>query len=424
MERVRLFGRSRSGTRPSRVVRRRGIPLAAAGAVAVATVLAGCSSSHSDSANPSGISDNQAQQLNSQQFSAEDAAAKTVLTPEPGSFLAGKTTVSMLASTTPANGDVNPYAILPITQDTGSLHRGDVLVDNFNAASNKQGTGTTIVNVHPDKSVSVFAQIPQKLAGCPGGVGLSTAMVQLHSGWVIVGSAPTTDGTMSTAGAGCLIMLSPTGQVGGTAAGDYLKGPWDAALSDNGTAPVMFVSNTMNNVPASGATVNQGTVVRLNLTEGAGATPPTVTGHSTIVDALPERSDASALVKGPTGLALGSDGRLFIADTLDNRITAVPNALTTTATVATGDVVSSGGQLAQPLAMAVAPNHNLLVANAQNGKIVEVTPAGKQVGEFYAIQNVGQDPPGNGDLFGIAVTASGDGLLFVGDDNNDVMVLH
>ena len=44
----------------------------------------------------------------------------------------------------------------------------------------------------------MFAKInPATLPGaCPGGVGLTTALVALKTGWVIVGSLPTTDGTV------------------------------------------------------------------------------------------------------------------------------------------------------------------------------------------------------------------------------------
>jgi hypothetical protein len=383
--------------------------------------LTGCSSNSA----PAGLGGKQASQLNSQQYSAADRAAATTLKPAQGSFLDGKTTVTRLASTTPANGDLNPYALWPVTRTGGSLTAGDVLVDNFNNKSNDQGTGTTIVDVHPDGSTTVFAALPQTLSGCPGGVGLTTAMVQLASGWVIVGSAPTTDGKIDTAGSGCLIELSPTGQVGGTISGDGIDGPWDATVSDNGTAPVLFVTNTYNGVSQAGSsTVDKGSVIRLTLTEGSAAAAPQVTAATTIVSALPERADASSLVKGPTGLALGSNGTLYIADNLGNSITSVAAALTTTQATATGSTVTSGGQLAGPLGMTIGPDGDLLVANAVNGKIVEVTPAGKQVGEFYAIQDVGQDPPGSGDLFGIAVNQAGTGVLFVGDDNNDLLLLH
>ena len=49
----------------------------------------------------------------------------------------------------PANGDVNPYGIATVPRSTGALVGGDTLVSNFNAKSNLQGTGTTIVELSP-----------------------------------------------------------------------------------------------------------------------------------------------------------------------------------------------------------------------------------------------------------------------------------
>jgi DNA-binding beta-propeller fold protein YncE len=41
-----------------------------------------------------------------------------------------------------------------------------------------------------------------------------------------------------------------------------------------------------------------------------------------------DRSDPSALIIGPIGLAINSDGALFVADTLANRIAVIPRAAT------------------------------------------------------------------------------------------------
>jgi outer membrane murein-binding lipoprotein Lpp len=389
-------------------------------AVIGSLALAGCSSSHKVAlVNPS-----QANAIAAQQFTQADRDAATTLTPAPGSFLAGKTEVTELGSTTPANGDVNPYAIWVVKHTVGTLTSGDVLVDNFNNKSNNQGTGTTIVDVHPSGSVSVFAQLPQRVAGCPGGVGLSTAMVQLDTGWVIVGSTPSTDGKIDTGGQGCLLVLSPQGKLARTITGAYLDGPWDAAVSDRGTSASLFVSNTLFGVVAAGLKqVNQGAVVRLELSESV-STPPTVTADTVVASGLPERGDASSFVKGPTGLALSASGTLYVADNLGNRIAAVPDALTRTTSAGTGTTLSTGGQLANPLGLVLAPNGDLIAANSVNGKIVEITPAGKQVGEYFAIQDVGQDPPGNGDLFGLAISADGTGVLLVKDDLNTLALLH
>lgn len=95
----------------------------------------------------------------------------------------------VLTSTEPANGDQNPYAILVAPASAGSVQAGDVLVGNFNNQGNLQGTGSTIVDYRPATGkLTTFATIPHDLPGCPGGVGLSTAMVMLKSGWVIVDS--------------------------------------------------------------------------------------------------------------------------------------------------------------------------------------------------------------------------------------------
>jgi len=48
-----------------------------------------------------------------------------------------------------------------------SLVRGHILVSNFNNGQNLKGTGTTIVDIAPDGTLSVFAQIVSfPRAGC------------------------------------------------------------------------------------------------------------------------------------------------------------------------------------------------------------------------------------------------------------------
>jgi hypothetical protein len=212
--------------------------------------------------------------------------------------------------------------------------------------------------------------------------------------------------------------------VAGTITGPYLNGPWDAAILDHGDTATLFVTNALIGLKgACGAMVNQGNAVRLSLSQTATA-PPHVTAVTEVAGGLPEREDASALVKGPTGLALDPTGTLYIGDNLGNRIAKVVNAVTRTDSAGPGDTVTQGGQLANPLAVRLAPNGNLLAANATNGKIVEITPAGKQVGEFYAIHDEAQHPAGNGDLFGIGIDPPGTGVLFVADDTNTLAVLH
>src|SRR5205814_10598561 len=91
-----------------------------------------------------------------------------------------------------------------------------------------------------------------------------------------------------------------------------------------GPLAALFVSNVLNGtVAANGATVHQGTVERLVLLLRV-SKPPLLVAHRTIGSGFGERTDPAALVVGPTGLGLDSHGTLFVAESVGNRITAIP----------------------------------------------------------------------------------------------------
>src|SRR5215471_18713897 len=236
-------------------------------------------------------------------------AARAASSPYLGPFH----TVTTLASTVPGNGDVNPYGVFVVPRSSGKLIRGHILVSNFNNRANLQGTGTTIMDIAPNGTAKVFAHITASgLPGaCPGGVGLTTALVVLSRGWVIVGSLPTADGSAATAKAGCLLVLNSQGHVvetfSGTLDGVRINGPWDMTVLDLGEVAELFVTNVLNGtVAAKGSIVHQGTVVRLVLFVPAGGMPREIV-RTIIGSGFPERTDPSALVIGPTGLGLGTD---------------------------------------------------------------------------------------------------------------------
>ncbi len=56
--------------------------------------------------------------------------------------------------------------------------------------------------------------------------------------------------------------------------------------------------------------------------------------RTVIANKIPWRDDKAALAIGPTGVALAKSGTLYVADTLENRIIAIPNALTRTTALA------------------------------------------------------------------------------------------
>jgi hypothetical protein len=346
---------------------------------------------------------------------------------EGGGFLGNIHHFSTLDSTVPANGDQNPYAIVVAPVSAGRIHQGDVLVTNFNDRNNLQGLGTTIVAYAPaSRQISLFASIPRHLPDCPGGVGLTTAMTMLSSGWVIVGSLPSQDGTTATKGQGCLLVLDSQGAVAGVITSPNINGPWgNMAVIDNGATASLFVSNTGFGVGAPGQdVVHQANVLRLDLSIAPGRMP-SVVQQTVIADGFGEQADKDVFIVGPTGLALGRGGVLYVSDALGNRIAAIPDAATRTTSAGIGQDVTKDGLLHRPLALAVAPNGNLLVTNAQNGQCVEVDPAtGRQLHALWIDANKAQSPPGSGDLFGIAMTPAGDGFYYVKDEMNTLVLAH
>ena len=333
------------------------------------------------------------------------------------SFLGQLHAGSQIASTVPAKGDVNPYGLAVVPATAGRLTAGDILVSNFNDKANVQGTGTTIVQVSRAGKTSLFADVASLPAGmaCPGGVGLTTALGILPGGWVVVGSLPTTKSGALPAldPAGCLIVLNDQGTVVQTITNKNIVGPWDLAVTSTATSAQVFVSNALggNTSTSSGTPVTGNcTVVRLDFDLSA-ASPPTLTGTTVVGSGYPWRANKAALVLAPTGLAVGHNGTLYVADTETNTISAIPQATTrTTAQAATAGLLSAGGALDAPLGMTLAPNGDLIVVNGNNGNAVEVTPAGRQLTTKTLVKN------GAGDLFGIVTTPAG--ILAVNDGTN------
>ena len=183
----------------------------------------------------------------------------------------------------------------------------------------------------------------------------------------------------------------------------------------------LFVTNVLNGTVAGhGAVVHRGTVVRITL-RLRGTRPPQRVASTVVGSGFAERTDPDALVVGPTGLALGGNGALYVADTASNRLARIPNASTRTTSAGRGMTVRTGGALMAPLGLALAPNGNLVSANAGNGNLVETTPHGRQV-SVRTVDRSGS-PRGAGALFGLAVPGP-HALLFVDDASNTLQRLH
>jgi hypothetical protein len=240
------------------------------------------------------------------------------------------------------------------------------------------------------------------------GLGLTTALGVLKSGFVIVGNVPAPGGVAQQ---GSLLIVDSSGHmVGEIADATFLNGPWDLTINDQGQKAQLFVSNVLS-----------GTVTRVDLAIPKGGVPR-VKSETQIASGYATRTDPNALVVGPTGLAF--DARrdvLYVASTGDNKIYAIGNALETHKDHGKGKlVVQDDVHLHGPLGLVIAPNGDLIAANgdAQNTDannpnfLVEYTPKGQFVGQFQL------DPGGPGGAFGIALSTANGELRFAAVDDN------
>lgn len=313
-------------------------------------------------------------------------------------------TVPTSPATGPSTGDQNPYgvAFVPRNFQTGSgpLHRGDILVSNFNNAANLQGTGTTIMQIPAKGMPSVFFQ------GAPG-LGLSTALGTLSYGFVVVGNAPTTDGTAATAQPGSLLVIDKTGTQIQSIANGWINYPWDMTLIDKGDRAIAFVSNALD-----------GTVNRLDFKVSSKGL--TLIDGANVASGYVHQADPVALFDSPTGLVYDQQGDvLYVASTGDNAVFAVKNASRRKSSAGMGRIIyADDTHLHGALALALAPNGHLLVSNndavnsdtTQPSEIVEFTKSGEFVKEISI-------DPMQGGAFGLAVSTYRDTSVFAAVDD-------
>jgi len=310
-------------------------------------------------------------------------------------------------STVPANGDQNPYGVAFVPKGFptgGTLNAGDILVSNFNNKAGQQGTGSTILRYTSTGGTSVFFQ-------GASGLGLTGALGLLKSGFVIVGSVPTTDGTSATVQSGSLLILDSSGNVVLKLTDSaLLDSPWGLAINDQGNQAQVFVSNVLS-----------GTVTRIDLGIPKGGTP-FVEAETLIASGYAHHTDPSALLVGPAGLAFDTaKDILYVASTADNAIYAIPKAAVTGFRQGKGQlVVQDNAHLHGPIAVALAPNGDLLVSNGdavnqdpnQLNELEEFTTSGRFAGQFQL------DTGAAGAAFGIAVSNVDGELRFAAVDDN------
>jgi hypothetical protein len=344
------------------------------------------------------------------------AYASSALAPTLAAFgLADETSILKLdkkqvvigSTIDPKYHQLNPYGLAVASKTSGHLTKGDLVVCNFNDKQNVQGTGFTVVALHPapgSKARLIVAD--KKLTGCA-----ALALDNLDTIWATAFSA-NDDVAFSTQG----VLQWDNG-------GKPFDRPWGQAGAPNPHLPdeTFYESNAAN-----------GAILKVVFDDGYHAVA--------IAKGFAVNHGKPGSIFAPAGLTYDRKGDvLYIADGTDNTVVAFSKVSTIKShgiVVEAGGktfegpdasharLVFSGSPLNGPISMALLPNHNLVIGNTGNASgtnlMVEITPAGK----LLATRNV--DKGAAGALFGIVASGKTDSdtkIYFNDDNDNDLQVL-
>jgi len=210
-----------------------------------------------------------------------------------------------------------------------------------------------------------------------------------------------------------LTLVAGTGASGfsgdnGPATSAQLNGPTGLAVDSNGS---LYIADTLNN----------------RIREVSGGVIATVAGTGTPGFGGDKGQATSALLNGPTGVAVDSNGILYIADTLNRRVRQVAST-GVIATVAGGgtsladSVLATKAQLATSIAIAVDPSGILYIADTDNNRVRKVstgviaTVAGTGTRGFS-----GDNGPATGARLGLpsGIALDPNGNLYIADTDNN-----
>ena len=306
----------------------------------------------------------------------------------------------------PSFGQLNPYGLTVAPATNGMFTKGDLVVCNFNASSNVQGTGYTIVALHPTpgSSPTLVAADPTTLTGCN-----ALALAPNNTIWA---AAFVSNGNPIFSASGTLVK---------NLTGTPFNHPFGEAFANpkHGT-PAFYISNA-----------GDGKIIRV-LLDSSLTTQVIATG-------FPVNHGQPGSILGPSGLQYerGTD-TLFVVDGANNSVTAIRHVSSiqgcivvraggrhfTGRAAANVRVLIAGPPLNGPISSALLFNGHLVIGNTldPNGKnlMIEIGRAGK----VLDIRNV--DKGAAGSLFGMVATGTNaaDTKVYFNDDNdNNLQVL-
>jgi hypothetical protein len=313
----------------------------------------------------------------------------------------------------PKNGDMGPRAI-SLVRSTFGLKKGQLLVCNFADSSGTAGKGTTIdvLNPEPHSKPTSFTQ-STKLEGCDGDA--VTATNQVYGAGQLSGVVPQFDQDGKLDESYASPIAAPFADADAFCGLAYA--PEDIYVADSKTGAI---------VKLAFLPVSKGKATMTQVISGFGV-----------------NKGSGWSVLGPSGLQYNNtrtgnlcNDTLYVVDGVDNTVVAISNASNLLlkdeivvqpggkkfkckfASKTCGKVVYSGAPLNAPVASALLPNGNLIVANTKGGnELVELTPSG-QVLDTKTI-----DTSSTADIFGLLATGTSDSdtVLFYTDTKTNTL---
>jgi hypothetical protein len=310
------------------------------------------------------------------------------------------------------NGDRGPRAI-SLVRSTFGLKKGQLLVCNFEDSAGTAGKGTAIevLNPTPHSKPVTFTQ-STKVEGCDGDA--ITEANQVYGAGMLSGLVSQFDQAGSLKKSYDYPIEVPFDDADAFCGEPYA--PEDIYVSDSKTGSIV----KMAFIPVIGKVKMTRVIVGFGINKGSGW---------------------SAL--GPSGMQYSSakignlcNDSLYIVDGVDNTVVAVSNASNllhkdeiavqpggktfkcTDPKKTCATLVYSGSPLNAPVASALLPNGNLIVANTKGGnKLVELTPTGK----ILATKTI--DTSTTAHVFGLLATGTSDSntALFYTDTKTDTL---
>jgi hypothetical protein len=311
---------------------------------------------------------------------------------------------NLTIGSTIVKGEQNPYGLDVAKSNSGPIKTGDLVICNFNNSANVQGTGSTILALHPveGSTPTLIAQDPS-LVGCD-----ALALSPNDVSWA------------AAYGANDNPLVAASGSVLSTLPAGPWRGPFGEAFSPKqgpfGKA-AFYVTNA-----------GDGSLVRVNILSAGGFS------FDVIATGFAINGGAPGSILGPSGLQYDAkNDNLYIVDGADDSLVVLRHV----STIPAGGIalqngtfggpfhkralrIFSGSPLNGPISSALLPNGHLVLGNTldANGSniMVEISPGRRSV---VATKNV--DTGAAGALFGMVATGTSDDdvQLFYNDDNSN-----